>query len=263
MLRRSELELIAVVGAIGLAAAFGVSHAEIIPGAVDATPPATEPIAEAPVIATRGMPDAAVPVKRVRAATPVNPRQPIRIDIPKIDVAAGIVPLGLQKNGRLEVPGRRQDAGWYRFGPSPGENGNAVIAAHSFTRKGAAAFERLDELSTGDLVFVTMPDGEIVIYRVNGIGVHPKADFPSDAVYGHSDRPELRLVTCGGEQDGTRFASNVIVDASIYVPSTPAPTQPPTPAPTRSPAPTPTPGPTPTPEPTPTPRQGIVPNPGE
>lgn len=44
---------------------------------------------------------------------------------------------------------------------------------------------------------------------------HPKNAFPTEAVYGHTPGPELRLITCGGRFDdaGGRYLANVIAFA--------------------------------------------------
>ena len=45
----------------------------------------------------------------------------------------------------------------------------------------------------------------------------PKARFPTEAVYAPTARPELRLITCGGQFDRTvrSYEDNVVVDAVV------------------------------------------------
>ena len=43
----------------------------------------------------------------------------------------------------------------------------------------------------------------------------PKSDFPTQRVYGAKERPQLRLLTCGGAYDGDEYTDNVIVFASL------------------------------------------------
>ena len=45
----------------------------------------------------------------------------------------------------------------------------------------------------------------------------PKDDFPRDAVYGNSDKPELRLITCGGAFDHAEhsYKDNIVVYANL------------------------------------------------
>ena len=43
--------------------------------------------------------------------------------------------------------------------------------------------------------------GEVVPFTVDGVLTVPKDGFPTDSVYGPTDGPALRLVTCGGDFD--------------------------------------------------------------
>ncbi|PKT73563.1 class F sortase, partial [Streptomyces populi] len=64
------------------------------------------------------------------AAMPHSP--PDRIRIPAIDVDAPLIGLGLTPQGSLDVPPARKKnlAGWYEAGTSPGERGTAIVAGH-------------------------------------------------------------------------------------------------------------------------------------
>jgi hypothetical protein len=46
---------------------------------------------------------------------------------------------------------------------------------------------------------------------------HPKDAFPTERVYGNTDAPELRLITCGGEfdRDERSYRDNIIAFARI------------------------------------------------
>lgn len=104
---------------------------------------------------------------------------------------------------------------WYDRGPSPGERGNSVIIGHVDTRKvGAAVFYSLGKLSAGDLIRVTRTDG---VTAVDAVALVTKAQFPASDIYGPSDRPSLRLITCGGDFDASRhsYLANTIVTATL------------------------------------------------
>ncbi|MFD9246154.1 class F sortase, partial [Streptomyces sp. NPDC059556] len=48
------------------------------------------------------------------------------------------------------------------------------------------------------------------------VKTYAKDRFPDDKVYGSTDRPELRLITCGGRFDKkTGYAANVIAFAHL------------------------------------------------
>ena len=54
-------------------------------------------------------------------------------------------------------------------------------------------------------------------FAVRRVARFPKAEFPTDAVFGSADRAELRLVTCGGLYDEAthRYLDNVVVFAHL------------------------------------------------
>jgi len=67
------------------------------------------------------------------------------------------------------------------------------------------------------MVGVTGGDGRDVIFTVDTVEQHPKDRFPTEAVYGYTPDPSLRLVTCGGDFDrGARsYVDNIVVFASL------------------------------------------------
>jgi hypothetical protein len=147
-----------------------------------------------------------------RAAT-----DPIGVSIPAIGVQARMVRLGFDAQREMEVPDDFSLAGWYVHGPRPGEVGPAVIAGHVDGRRGPAVFYRLHELTPGDRFEVHRADGSSVVYVVDRVEQHPKDAFPTEAVYGNTAGPELRLITCGGEFDrrARSHRDNIIVFAHM------------------------------------------------
>ena len=143
---------------------------------------------------------------------------PAAIRIPRLEVEAPIIPLGLQEDGSIEVPEDPDSAGWWLGGPEPGETGPAVILGHVDSQEeGPAVFFYLQYLDPGDEIHIDRVDGSTVTYVVESTERHDKDEFPTDAVYGPTEDPTLRLVTCGGDFDfGVRtYADNVIVFASL------------------------------------------------
>ncbi len=142
---------------------------------------------------------------------------PLELRIPAIGVQTGLVPLGVEPDGTLQVPSNYAVAGWYTLGPTPGEVGPAVIAGHIDSYRGPAVFFRLSALRSGDLVRVTEQDALVALFRVYAVGAYPKTSFPTRQVYANTDSPELRLITCGGAFDtGTRsYRDNVVVYARL------------------------------------------------
>lgn len=158
------------------------------------------------------------------AAVPVLDRSvPTRIEIPAIGVDSSLMQLGLEKDGTIEVPpyDKNAPAGWYRGSPTPGQLGPSVILGHVDTFKaGPVVFYRLSQLHKGNHVTVHRKDGSSARFVVDRVENVPKAGFPTLKVYGNTDRPELRLITCGGEfNPKTRdYEANTVVFAHLLPP---------------------------------------------
>lgn len=150
------------------------------------------------------------------------PSTPTTLAIPSLSLQAAVLPVGLDHNGAIEAPpmARSHEAGWYADGPTPGQYGAAVIVGHVDDAYGPAVFYHLDRLRPGDRIEITRRDGEVTNFEVTGIRTYDKLALPIDEVYGDADRPELRLITCGGRWVGgeTGYADNVVVFATLVSP---------------------------------------------
>jgi len=149
------------------------------------------------------------------AAAPVRP---VAVSIPALSVAGPLEELVADADtGELAAPADPARAGWYAAGVVPGDRGPAVIGGHVDSRSGPGVFFRLRTLRPGDLVDVTRSDGRTVRFSVIAVALYPKDRFPTEAVYGPTSGPELRLVTCGGtfDRSARSYDDNVVVDAAL------------------------------------------------
>ncbi|MEO3756654.1 sortase, partial [Streptomyces sp. B6B3] len=80
---------------------------------------------------------------------------------------------------------------------------------------GDGVFRDLERLRPGDRIEARLENGDVAEFVVTDVQTVAKADFPEDAVYGNVDRPELRLITCGGERRDDTYLSNVIAYAHV------------------------------------------------
>jgi Sortase domain len=153
----------------------------------------------------------------IRSWRRLPPSPPVRLEIPAIGVSAPLVRLGLDRDGRMQVPGDFQAAGWFTGAAEPGQLGPAVVAGHVDSRTGPAVFYRLRELRPGDEVRVVRADRRVVRFLVESLARHPKPDLPADQLYGATTTPALRLITCAGSFDHRRrsYRDNLVVSATI------------------------------------------------
>ena len=143
---------------------------------------------------------------------------PDRIRIPAIEVDAPLMGLSLTASGSLDVPpAERPDlAGWYEEGTTPGERGTAIVAGHVDNKDGPAVFYSLGALRKGSTIEVDRRDGSVAVFTVDAVEVYQAENFPDRKVYGAADRPELRVITCGGGYSRTTgYRGNVVVFAHL------------------------------------------------
>lgn len=172
------------------------------------TIPPLPPAAAVPSAAVPAAPDAALPAS-----------VPVRVEVPSIGVDAALTPLGKQPNGEVQTPSGEPGApgGWYQDSPTPGQTGSAVILGHvNATNSDIGLFYRLHELTPGQTITVTRADHTAAVFTVDKVDVYHKATFPTMEVYQNADRPEVRLITCGGYNPATReYLDNTVVYAHL------------------------------------------------
>ncbi|MCZ0998877.1 sortase [Streptomyces mirabilis] len=104
------------------------------------------------------------------------------------------------------VPGRHH----------PGERGTAIVAGHVDNASGPAVFYNLGALKKGSAIEVARRDGGTALFTVDAVEVYAARDFPDEKVYGAASRPELRVITCGGDYSkATGYQGNVVVFAHL------------------------------------------------
>jgi sortase (surface protein transpeptidase) len=153
------------------------------------------------------------------AALALSRSLPVKIQIPAIGVSAPIEQVGLLTDGEVQTPPLTVHnlTGWYKYGPTPGEDGASVILGHVDDYQGLSVFYYLKDLVKGDQIGVTLADGITANFIVDGLQNASKDDFPTQQVYGKIGYPGLRLITCGGSFDSAtgHYDNNIIVYAHL------------------------------------------------
>ncbi len=207
-------------GVAGCGTATAPSPESTTPAAQSATHPPTASSAPAPPSAPTQVPPSSLPATPTPAAPAVQGEilpssAPVTLSIPDIGVTTTLMTLARDDKGEAEVPPGEagSPAGWYKFSPTPGELGPSVILGHvNTTTIAEGVFYRLNELKEGEQFSVSRADGSVAVFAVDRSEVFKKDEFPTLAVYGNTDRAEIRLITCGGYEPSTgEFTENTVV----------------------------------------------------
>lgn len=177
-----------------------------------AAPPSTTTITTTTTVAPIPTHDARV---GVGVLTPVAVDAPVRVQIASIGADGPVQAVGVDDSGGLAIPGDAGALVWWRFGPSPGEPGSAVIAGHLDWKGRRGVFNRLADVAPGDPVMVTYAGGSTRAFVVDTVELVDKPAAAVNGTFARDGAPLLRLVTCGGEFDRAshHYRSNVVVTA--------------------------------------------------
>jgi LPXTG-site transpeptidase (sortase) family protein len=155
----------------------------------------------------------------VTAIAPLPAAQPTEIRIDAINASSSLVALGLNKDRTIAIPPVSEpgQASWYKFGPTPGAIGPAVILGHINGNGKQGIFARLNQLKPGDQVKVTRADNKTAVFTVTKLQQVPKAQFPTQEIYGDTPDAQLRLISCTGVFDKSKrsYQDNIVVFATL------------------------------------------------
>lgn len=165
--------------------------------------------------------DEYVPEQNELAATTTSQfarSAPAELRIPKLNLTAEFeAPLGLKEDRTIEVPETYTKVGWYENGATPGEVGPAVVLGHVDSYEGPAIFWPLGKLEEGDEIEIEREDGTTAVFVVEYSKRFDQDEFPTELVYGPTEKPTLRLVTCTGTFDkaAQKYSHNLVVFATL------------------------------------------------
>lgn len=141
----------------------------------------------------------------VATPTPIKAFTPHRLEIPKIDVDASIVPVGTLADGTMDAPGSADDVGWWS-GRKAGK-GNVLLDGHHDWNGRVGSFYRLPELKKGDEIVIRGDEKDKkLVYRVVWVKNFDR-NIDATELLGNKNGQVATLITCGGEWDsiaGTR-----------------------------------------------------------
>lgn len=170
------------------------------------------------LVATPSVVEEPLPPTEANQITALAPVEPATLRIPAINLSTSFEsPLGLEIDRTVAVPTDFARVGWYKYSPTPGELGPAIVLGHVHSKQGPAVFYDLKNVVVGDEILIDRKDGTIARFVVTEIGQYEQVAFPTDKVYGNIDHAGLRLITCAGTYDAgiERYTHNLVVYARL------------------------------------------------
>ena len=141
---------------------------------------------------------------------------PERIIIPSIGVNAYVQKIGINRKGDMGIPNNFSDAGWYKYGPLPGNTGSAVLAGHVDNALALdGVFKHLDETPIGAKIKIVTEKGQTVRFVVYDVQTYLYDNVPTELIFKKDDNAYLNLVTCGGKwmQEEHSYDKRIVVYA--------------------------------------------------
>lgn len=152
----------------------------------------------------------------VQAASSAQSGGPVRLAIPALNIAAGIIPVNAA-GGLLGVPGSISEVGWWASGGIPAApTGTVVLDGHVDSAvSGLGALWPLRFARPGQLITLSLAGGRHLVYRVTGLRSYPKANLPAGLFSGRNGPAALAVITCDGPFDRAtgHYEDNLVVYA--------------------------------------------------
>lgn len=155
--------------------------------------------------------------------------QPTSIQISSLGMDAPIIAVGEDQYGAMEAPGAGHPASdpiwatafWWKYGATPGQPGNAVLAGHVDRNDGSrAVFWNLRRIQPGDRISITEQQGQVFTFQVTQVEAVANPDGgPNDPtiqrVFGPATSANLNLITCAGAWIGTEYNQRLVVFSTL------------------------------------------------
>ncbi|MBC2179833.1 class F sortase [Listeria booriae] len=140
---------------------------------------------------------------------------PTRIIFDKTHESAEIKEVGTDADGRMYIPDGLQDVYWYKFGPSPGDKGNAIIAGHRDWGGELGLFQYLEKVKIGEKITIEYGDKTAQKFVVKSRNSYSVSDVPKDTMNTQKGN-KVTLISCTGsfdkDKDGYQSREVVILE---------------------------------------------------
>lgn len=149
----------------------------------------------------------------------VAPSMPRYLVIPKLQIQARVLSVGITGDGSVGTPGNVFDTAWYNQSAPLGQPGATLIDGHISSWTSPGVFYNLNELKSGDTIEVQRGDGRIFTYVVSKTVVYGSSSVDMRQVLNPvvAGKSGLNLMSCfGSVASGTNdFNKRIVVYATL------------------------------------------------
>lgn len=131
-------------------------------------------------------------------ATPEPRRTPEKLYFTEREIMCDVLPVGVNSDGAMDTLDSHNQAAWAEYGPSPGEEGNAIINGHVRFRGKKGYFSILKDMEIGEEVAIEYNDGSVRYFKVRSVDTYYLYELPP-TVMGLGGDTRLTLITCLGD----------------------------------------------------------------
>lgn len=206
MRRKSIRTTLYVISALVFTAGLYLTLKQFVLFPTPYTPPPTP-------VATTARPTPTITAIIPPSPTPYVKLFPVLISFPDQQRQCEIVPVGKKEDNEMETVDSPTLAAWYQNGPSPGEEGNAILNGHISWKGTKGTFSILSDMETGEPVVIEYEDGSYRYFHVESVDVYRIDDWPAN-VLNTGGETRMTLVTCLGDYNpsiGTSESRIVVI----------------------------------------------------
>jgi len=144
---------------------------------------------------------------------PLDGPEIVALSLPALGAEGPVKTFGVDRFGRLDVPGDSSTIGWHpAYADLPGEGSATFFAAHYEYLGVPGVFFRLSASKPGDAVVVTLGDGSVYRYRVTSVVDYALATIDMGALLqGREGAESITLMTCSGPASEGQYPLRTVV----------------------------------------------------
>ncbi|WP_137657310.1 class F sortase [Listeria newyorkensis] len=125
---------------------------------------------------------------------------PTQIIFDSTNESSTIKEVGTDKENRMYIPDGLQNVYWYKFGPSPGEKGNAIIAGHRDWGGELGLFQYLEVIKEKEKVTFLYANDTKQTFVVKSRHRYSLTEIPIDTMNTQKGN-QVTLISCTGNFD--------------------------------------------------------------